>query len=96
MGARRREGRADAPYGSSDATAPDPVVIVEGEATAEAVRSAGIAAVGTFGIDYHPDPDALAPLAGRAVVLWPDADADPAKGRAHMLDMAARLRGIVG
>ena len=85
------------PYGSGDlATAPDPVVMVEGEATAEAVRAAGFAAVGTFGIDYHPDPDALAPLTGRTVVLWPDADADPAKGRAHMLDMAARLRSIAG
>ncbi len=85
------------PYGSGDlAGLPDPVVMVEGEATAEAVRAAGFAAVGTFGIDYHPDPEALAPLAGRAVVMWPDADADPAKGRAAMLDMAARLRDIAG
>ena len=34
------------------------------------------------------------PLAGHHVILWPDADADPKKGRAHMLDMAGRLAGI--
>jgi hypothetical protein len=72
------------------------VVLVEGEAAAEALLADGIAAVGTFGTDYRPEPEALRSLRGRRVVLWPDADADPAKGRAHMLDMARRLDGLAG
>lgn len=72
------------------------VVLVEGEAAAEGLLANGVAAVGTFGTDYRPVTEALLSLRGRRVILWPDADADPAKGRAHMLDMARRLDGLAG
>jgi replicative DNA helicase len=84
------------PYGMETLTpGPDLVVMVEGEPAADALRSAGQLAVATYGTSYRPVPEALADLTGHIVVLWPDADTDPAKGRAHMLDMAARLRPIV-
>src|SRR5262245_42178570 len=82
------------PYGSelvAGRSGSDPVFVVEGEATAAALRGQGLAAVATFGASYRPAPEALAPLAGCNVVLWPDADT---AGRAHMLDMAHRLDGI--
>jgi hypothetical protein len=84
------------PYGSelvASWPAEDPVFVVEGEATAEALRARGLPALGTYGVTYKPDPAALAALAGRRVILWPDADD---VGRAHMLDMATRLDGIAG
>lgn len=83
------------PYGAEDVPtwpAEDPVFLVEGEATATALRTAGLPALGTFGTDYKPEPAALAALAGRRVILWADADE---VGRRHMLDMAQRLDGIV-
>ena len=80
------------PYGAELVTDwPDPIVIVEGEATADALRALGIAGVGTLGTSYQPEPAALAPLAGRRCIIWPDADP---KGRTHGLDIAARLEGI--
>lgn len=82
------------PYGSElVATWPadDPLFLVEGEATAEALRAAGLPALGTFGVAYKPVPDALTALTGRKVILWPDADD---VGRAHMLDMAERLTNV--
>lgn len=69
-----------------------PVVIVEGEKAAAALTDAGVPALGTVtGADGCPDADALAPLAGRSVVLWPDADP---VGRDHMRRLAAILDPI--
>jgi hypothetical protein len=82
------------PYGvETVATWPanDPIFLVEGEATTETLRMAGLPVIGTFGVQYKPDPAALAALAGRRLILWPDADD---VGRSHMLDMARRLDGI--
>jgi hypothetical protein len=82
------------PYGwerLADLPRDRPIVMVEGEATTEALLALGIDAVGTFGTSYHPSPKALAPFAHREVLLWRDAD-EP--GRKHMLDMAHRLREI--
>jgi hypothetical protein len=81
------------PFGSERIAswpAEDPIFLVEGEATAETLRARGLPALGTFGVQYKPDPAALASLTGRRVILWPDADD---VGRAHMLDMARRLDG---
>jgi len=82
------------PYGSESlATWPvaDPVFLVEGEATAEALRATNLPALGTYGVSYKPEPEALAGLTDRNVILWPDADD---VGRAHMRDMATRLTGV--
>jgi hypothetical protein len=82
------------PYGSELVEtwpADDPLFLVEGEATADALRSHGLPALGTFGTSYRPDPAALARLRGRRLILWPDNDE---AGRGHMLDMAERLAGI--
>jgi hypothetical protein len=81
------------PYGSED-PGEDPVYLVEGEPAADALRELGFCALATLGTSYKPVAAAMACLDGRRVILWPDADADPRKGRAHMLDMAGRLRGI--
>jgi putative DNA primase/helicase len=82
------------PFGSEDVAgwdAAEPVVVVEGEHTAEALLGRGWHAVATFGTSYKPIPEALAPLGGRDLILWPDADD---KGREHMLDMVARLASV--
>lgn len=82
------------PYGSRELAswAPDdPVFLVEGEATAEALRAMNLPALATFGVSYKPEPAALEALRDRNIILWPDADD---VGRAHMLDMAKRLSGI--
>jgi hypothetical protein len=51
------------------------VFVCEGEKAAEALRSIGVAAVGTAtGADTCPCDDSLRPLLGRNVVLWPDRD----------------------
>lgn len=72
-----------------------PVALVEGEKAAEALITLGIPAVGTVtGAGGTPGPAALAPLAGRVVVLWPDADADPAVGAAHMARIGRLLVGV--
>lgn len=68
------------------------VVVVEGEKAAEALQSAGIAAVGTVtGAAGIPGPGPLAELGGRAVVCWPDADE---VGRRHMTRIAHELAGV--
>lgn len=69
-----------------------PIALVEGEKAADALLAAGIPAVGTVcGASVTPGPAALAPLAGRVVTLWPDAD-DP--GRRHMAGIAAALADV--
>jgi len=86
---------ADMPlYGVREAirTPPDtPVVVTEGEKAADALRASGVAAVGTVtGSKGTPGARALAPLRGRKVVLWPDADLD-GQGHEHMGRVAAGL-----
>lgn len=68
------------------------VVITEGEKKADALVAAGIPALGTVtGASGRPGQAALAELAGRPVILWPDADP---VGRAHMERVAQGLEGI--
>jgi len=79
-------------YGSErlrDLAPDEPVVIVEGEKGASALVAAGIPAVGTVtGASGTPGDEALRPLLGRTVYLWPDAD-EP--GRRHMDRIGAAL-----
>ncbi|HVO12173.1 MAG TPA: DnaB-like helicase C-terminal domain-containing protein [Vicinamibacteria bacterium] len=71
----------------------EPVVVCEGEKAADAARTLGLLALGTStGASSCPSPAALAPLKGRAVTLWPDADDE---GRAHMARLARALAPIV-
>lgn len=75
-----------------DATASDDVVVVEGEKAADALRSIGVPAVGSVtGAAATPCHEALVALAGRKVVLWPDADA---AGLAHVQRIATALVGV--
>jgi RecA-family ATPase len=65
------------------------VVLVEGEKCTDALAARAIPAIGTVtGAHGTPCEDALRTLAGRHVVLWPDADGI---GRDHMQRIAARL-----
>jgi KaiC/GvpD/RAD55 family RecA-like ATPase len=74
------------------ASSTGPVFICEGEKAADAVVRLGHAAVATVcGASATPTLTALAPLAGRDVVLWPDNDAP---GRKHMEGIEARLREL--
>lgn len=75
----------------ADLPASATVVVVEGEACADALNDAGISAVGTLGASVDPGDDALAALSGRVLVLWAD---DDAPGRAHMERLATRLEKI--
>lgn len=69
-----------------------PVVVVEGEAAAEALLNAGFKALGTVtGASGTPETSALEVLRGLDVVLWPDEDTP---GVRHMERVAARLQGI--
>lgn len=69
------------------------VVVTEGEKAADAARRLGLLALGTStGASSAPSPAALAPLKGRTVLLWPDADDE---GRRHMERVGRNLRGIV-
>ena len=69
------------------------VVVVEGEKAADALLARGIPAVGTVtGASSCPSVESLADLAGRHVVLWPDAD-DP--GREHMVRVSKALSSLV-
>ena len=72
------------------------VVICEGEKDAEAVVSARIHAVGTYGATAHPTDDVLRPLARFAIVLWPDNDGETQKhaGQAHMERIGKRLQAL--
>lgn len=68
-----------------------PVVVAEGEKACDALRSAGVIAVATYGANALPDRDVLTPLTSFTVILWPDAD-DP--GRRHMSDLATALQAL--
>jgi hypothetical protein len=57
------------------------VLIVEGEKDADAVRAAGLPALGTLGASTTPTATALGVLSGSAVILAPDNDD---AGRRHM------------
>jgi hypothetical protein len=71
---------------SADATM---IIITEGEKAADALMLNGIAALGTVtGAGKVPGDDALRPLLGREVVLWPDNDD---VGRGHMKWIGAAL-----
>ncbi len=69
------------------------IVLVEGEKPAEALREAGIRALGTVtGAQGTPAEERLREvLEGRKVILWPDNDR---AGREHMRRVAERLEGI--
>jgi hypothetical protein len=69
-----------------------PVILVEGEKSAESLWWAGVPALGTVtGANGAPSLGVLEVLRDKHVILWPDAD-EP--GRAHMQRMAERLAGI--
>lgn len=58
-----------------DAAASEPVLWVEGEKCADALHTAGFVAVTAAGGASQRDfGEALAPLAGRTVIVWPDND----------------------
>jgi hypothetical protein len=82
-------------YGTEHLAAwpPDaPLLVVEGEKAADAARALGACALGTVtGAASAPNGAALGPLAGRDVVLWPDADAPGAR---HMARLAAALQAL--
>jgi hypothetical protein len=84
---------ADLPlYGVDRLDGAGEVIVVEGEKACEALRTLGVAAVGTVtGASGTPGDDALRPLVGRTVYLWPDAD-EP--GRQHMARIAQRLSAL--
>ena len=66
-----------------------PVFLVEGEKAADALTSNGNAALGTVtGASGTPGNDALRPLLGRQILLWPDNDPP---GRKHMERIGAAL-----
>lgn len=68
------------------------VIFVEGEHATDALTGAGVLAVGTMtGSGGTPCDDALRPLFGHRVVLWPDNDAPGAK---HMRNIVRRLRKL--
>jgi len=67
----------------------EPVILVEGQKAAQALRDAGRLAVGTVtGANGTPSDDVLRPLVGRLVYAWRDND-EP--GRAHMTRNAQGL-----
>ncbi len=69
-----------------------PVFVCEGEKATDALLAAGKQAVGTVtGASGTPSAEVLGILAGRRVVLWPDADD---AGREHMERIAGALVGI--
>jgi len=67
------------------------VVVCEGEKAADAVRFAGLQAVGTVcGASVTPSIESLKPLERFDLVLWPDNDST---GHKHMAKIAMRLTG---
>ena len=84
---------ADLPlYAVDRIAAADRAIVVEGEKACEALLRLGLPAVGTVtGAASTPGDDALRPLLGRMVYLWPDHD-DP--GRDHMERIARRLYAL--
>jgi hypothetical protein len=74
------------------APAESPVVVCEGEKATDALRSNGVLAVGTVtGASGAPGNEALRPLLGHPVFLWPDND-NP--GREHMARIGAALHRL--
>lgn len=70
----------------------EPVVVVEGEKSAQILLNAGRLAVGTVtGAHTSPSTEALQPLAGHDVFVWADAD-EP--GRQHMRRIAGTLEAL--
>lgn len=70
----------------------DRVVLCEGEKATDALLRLGLPAVGTVtGASATPGDEALRPLLGKAVYLWPDHD-EP--GRSHMERTARRLYAL--
>jgi putative DNA primase/helicase len=69
-----------------------PVIVTEGEKAADALARVYPAVLGTVtGAASTPGREALEPLKGRTVILWPDNDD---AGRAHMERVAEGLRGV--
>lgn len=68
------------------------IVVTEGEKARDALKEAGIPAVGTItGASGTPGEGTLEVLRDRRVALWPDADD---AGREHMKRIAQRLHGV--
>ena len=68
------------------------VVLVEGEKAADSLIARGVPAVASVtGAATAPSAETLRDLAGRHVVLWPDAD-EP--GQAHMAAIGERLHDV--
>ena len=68
------------------------VVVVEGEKSADSLRSRGVPAVATVcGANNVPSPAVLADLRGRHVALWPDNDD---LGKEHMVKVGTALHGV--
>ena len=79
-------------YGLDRWHASEAVVIVEGEKCVDALASVGIDATSLMGgANTSVEKTDLTPLAGKTVVLWPDAD-DP--GRKLMAGLEGPLRAI--
>jgi hypothetical protein len=69
-----------------------PIVVVEGEKAAESLWDRGVPALGTVtGASATPSVQALMPLRGRPVVLWPDNDE---VGEHHMRRLAWNLASL--
>lgn len=69
-----------------------PVILTEGEKTADALTEVGRLTVGTAtGASSTPNADVLRILAGRTVLLWPDNDE---AGRKHMARIASTLKSL--
>lgn len=76
-------------YGIDDLDGDGAIVVTEGMRAANALRECGIPAVGTLtGANQTPSVQALLPLEGRDIVLWPDNDT---VGVAHMARIAVAL-----
>lgn len=86
-------GTADlALYSADTPVCTDTVVVTEGQKSADALSSKGIAAVGTVtGASGCPGDVALRPFVDKTVVLWADNDAP---GEAHMTKVAVSLRRL--
>lgn len=65
--------------------------MAEGEKACDALSSAGVLAVGSYGTGALPCDDSLRPLLGRNVLLWPDNDE---AGLEHMGKIADRLQAL--
>ncbi len=69
-----------------------PVFLHEGEKATDAGLAAGLQSLGTVtGASGTPGPEALEPLRGFSVVLWPDNDS---AGRDHMTRVGKALNGV--